>query len=157
MSPIGPFIFPLLTAFALTACDAGKDRPPAPGAPPAAKAVRPTVAPETLARGKQVFRQNCASCHGERAQGAPNWQKPGPDGKYPAPPLDGSAHAWHHPRAGLVQVIEQGTQMIGGNMPAWQGKLSDADIDAVILYFQSLWADEIYTAWRDIDARKADR
>lgn len=119
----------------------------------AAKVARPVPDAQVLARGKQLFKQNCASCHGDRAQGAPNWEKPGTDGKYPAPPLDGSAHAWHHPRVALLKVIKQGTQKIGGNMPAWQGKLSDADIDAVIIYFQSLWSDEIYAAWTQIDAR----
>lgn len=145
-------------AAGLVACDSQPEpaKPPAaktaaPAAPPTA--ARPAVDPRLLARGKQLFGQNCAACHGDRAQGAPNWQKPGPDGKYPAPPLDGSAHAWHHPRVGLIKVIKQGTQKIGGNMPAWQDKLSDADIDAVIVYFQSLWSDEIYAAWKDIDAR----
>lgn len=145
MSLLRWFILP--AALALTACDSGER------ASPQTATARPTIAPQTLARGKQVFNQNCASCHGDRAQGAPDWQKPGPDGKYPAPPLDGSAHAWHHPRAALTKVIKQGTTKIGGNMPAWEGKLSDADIDAVIAYFQSLWPDEIYAAWERIDKR----
>lgn len=157
MSLVRPLILPALAAFALAACDAGQDKSAAPVASTQTKVARPPVAPQTLAHGKQVFQQNCASCHGERAQGAPNWEKPGPDGKYPAPPLDGSAHAWHHPRVALIKVIKQGTQKIGGNMPAWQDKLSDADIDAVILYFQSLWSDEIYAAWKDIDARQGHR
>lgn len=148
----------LLIPLAVAACDSQ----PEPATPPAPKTAtpvtpasvaRPAVDPQVLARGEQLFKQNCASCHGDRAQGAPNWEKPGPDGKYPAPPLDGSAHAWHHPRVALVKVIKQGTQKIGGNMPSWQGKLSDSDIDAVIAYFQSLWPDEIYAAWKDIDAR----
>lgn len=155
-----------LIAMGLAACDSQPEpaKPPAPktttsAAQATAKpaTVRPTVDPQVLARGEAVFRQNCASCHGDRAQGAPNWEKPGPDGKYPAPPLDGSAHAWHHPRIALEKVIKQGTQKIGGNMPPWQGKLSDSDIDAVIAYFQSLWPDEIYAAWKDIDARQGHR
>jgi len=148
----------LFAAAPLAACDSQ----PEPATPPGSTAMsvgrpsaaRPQVAPQLLARGEQLFKQNCASCHGDRAQGAPNWEKPGPDGKYPAPPLDGSAHAWHHPRVALIQVIKQGTQKIGGNMPAWQGKLSDSDIDAVIAYFQSLWPDEIYAAWARIDAEQ---
>lgn len=145
-------------AVALAACEPSP-QPATPSAPKTATAetpsahVRPHVDAQILARGEKVFKQNCASCHGDRAQGAPNWEKPGPDGKYPAPPLDGSAHAWHHPRVALEKVIKQGTQKIGGNMPAWQGKLNDAEIDAVILYFQSLWPDQIYAAWKDIDTR----
>ena len=151
----------LLLACGLAACDSKQEPPATPDTAPAATdppaaskpTARPRVDTQVLARGEQVFRQNCAACHGDRAQGAPNWEKPGPDGKYPAPPLDGSAHAWHHPRVALIKVIKQGTQKIGGNMPAWQGKLSDADIDAVITYFQSLWPDEVYADWTQIDAR----
>ncbi len=109
--------------------------------------------PARIARGSEIYRQHCAACHGERAQGAFRWERPGPDGKYPAPPLDGSAHAWHHPAAQLKQTIQEGTLKLGGSMPAWKGKLADADIEAVILYFQSLWPAEIYQAWTDIDRR----
>ena len=124
---------------------------PAPGG--AATHAPPALDPLRIARGAEVFRQNCASCHGDRAQGAPNWQQPGADGKYPPPPLNGSAHSWHHPFAQLKQTIQQGTLRLGGSMPPWMGKLADADIEAVILYFQSLWPDEIYQAWTDIDRR----
>lgn len=109
--------------------------------------------PQVLAQGERIFQANCAACHGAQAQGAPNWERPGADGKYPPPPLDGSAHAWHHPRSALRQVIKEGTVYLGGNMPAWGDKLSDAEIDAAIAWFQSRWPDEIYAAWREIDAR----
>ena len=109
--------------------------------------------PVRIARGSEIYRQNCAACHGERAQGAFGWERPGADGKYPAPPLDGSAHAWHHPYTQLKQTIQEGTLKLGGSMPAWKGKLTDSDTDAVIAYFQSLWSAEIYQAWADIDRR----
>lgn len=114
---------------------------------------RPAVDPALLARGEALFKRHCAACHGDRAQGAPNWSKKGPDGKYPPPPLDGSAHAWHHPYAALQQTIRDGTLRLGGSMPAWRGKLSEADIEAIIAWFQSLWPDEVYRAWADIDRR----
>lgn len=124
---------------------------PAPGAK--ATNAPPALDPVRIARGAEVFRQNCASCHGERAQGAFNWQKPGPDGKYLPPPLNGSAHSWHHPFAQLKQTIQEGTLRLGGSMPAWKGKLSEADTEAVIVWFQSLWPEQIYAAWLDIDRR----
>lgn len=120
-------------------------------APP--RVERPRVAQETLALGKQVFDANCAACHGDRGQGAPNWQKPGPDGKYPAPPLNGTGHAWHHPMAALQQTIRNGTLRIGGSMPPWKGKLSEEEIQAVIYWFQSKWPDELYAAWKEADDR----
>ena len=109
------------------------------------------VSAAQVQHGAAVYAKNCAVCHGARAEGAKDWHRPGADGKYPPPPLDGSAHAWHHPRAQLKQIIMDGTLPRGG-MPAWRGKLSDADVDTVIVWFQSLWPDDIYRAWRKLDA-----
>jgi len=128
-----------------------EDKPPA--AAEKAPAVKRSVDHTVLARGSDLYLQHCAACHGNRAQGASNWHKPGPDGKYPAPPLDGSAHAWHHPLAALKDTIRNGTQRLGGSMPPWRNKLTEADIEAVIAWFQSTWPDEIYRAWADIDRR----
>lgn len=61
-----------------------EDKPPA--ATEKAPAVKRSVDHTVLARGNDLYLQYCAACHGNRAQGAPNWQKPGPDGKYPPPP-----------------------------------------------------------------------
>jgi len=121
--------------------------------PGSAMGAPPLLEPARVARGAEVFRQSCATCHGDRAQGAINWTKAGPDGKYPPPPLDGSAHAWHHPFAQLKQTIQDGTLKLGGSMPPWKGKLSEADTEAVILWFQSTWPEPIYAAWIDIDQR----
>lgn len=100
-----------------------------------------------LRRGGQLFQKNCAKCHGNNAQGTANWQQPDVDGKYPPPPLNGTAHAWHHSGDVLKDTIKKGTIRIGGNMPPWEGKLSDTEIDDIISWFQSKWSDEIYTAW----------
>ena len=113
----------------------------------------PGASAEQVQRGAAIYAANCASCHGARAEGAKDWHRLGPDGKFPPPPLDGSAHAWHHPRAQLKQIILDGTVTRGGGMPAWRGKLSDADVDAVIAWFQSLWSPEIYRAWRELDEK----
>lgn len=98
-------------------------------------------------RGRKLFAQNCASCHGSQAQGAPQWSTPGADGKYPPPPLNGSAHTWHHPTPVLKRTIREGTIAIGGKMPPWGDKLSDEDMEAIIAWFQSFWPDEIYDTW----------
>ena len=91
---------------------------------------------EQVRRGAAIFQQNCAVCHGTGAEGADNWQYRGPDGKFPPPPLNGTAHAWHHPLAQLFHMIENGTQPTG-NMPAWGDALSDDEIIATIAWFQS--------------------
>ncbi|UCH54120.1 MAG: cytochrome c [Pseudomonadota bacterium] len=145
----------LLTGAAMTACTQ-----PAPSPPPASITASVANAPaspnrghnfSTVTRGAKLFQENCAACHGAQAEGAPNWQKPGADGKYPAPPLNGTAHAWHHPHSVLVRTIKDGTAKLGGSMPAWRDKLGDADIDAIIAWFQSMWPDELYANWKRMD------
>jgi mono/diheme cytochrome c family protein len=37
-------------------------------------------------------------------------------------------------------------------MPAWKGKLSDAQIDAVIEWMQSTWPDPVFAAWHEMQA-----
>jgi len=100
-----------------------------------------------MKRGGQLFQQHCAACHGKQGQGANNWQRRDATGKMPAPPLNGTGHAWHHPSKVLIDVIQNGTQRIGGNMPPWKDKLSEPQIRDIIAWFQSKWSDEIYTAW----------
>ncbi len=102
---------------------------------------------DQVERGAAVFAQNCAECHGANAEATPNWREATPDGKYPPPPLNGTAHAWHHSLDVLRRQINLGGVPLGGVMPAFQDKLSAADIDAAIAYFQSKWSDEIYAIW----------
>lgn len=106
-----------------------------------------------LALGEKVYQAHCAKCHGTQAQGAPNWTRRGADGKYPAPPLNGSGHAWHHSTQVLSDVIRNGSPDGEGNMPAWQGKLSDQEITAVMLWFQSKWPQPLYDAWYEMQQR----
>lgn len=98
--------------------------------------------------GKQVFQQHCASCHGREAQGlVEDWQQRQPDGSLPPPPLNGSAHAWHHPLSMLLQVINQGGAPYGGNMPAFAERLFVAEKRAAIAFFQSFWDQDTYQQW----------
>lgn len=98
-------------------------------------------------RGLKLYQQTCAACHGRQGEGAPNWQKRDVDGKFLPPPLNGTGHTWHHPMAMLVDIINNGTQRLGGNMPPWKDKLSDAQIQDILFWVQSQWPPEIYAAW----------
>lgn len=103
---------------------------------------------EQVQLGQTLFKNNCASCHGEQAQGlAADWKQPLADGSYPPPPLNGSAHAWHHPLSVLKRTIAQGGLPLGGKMPAFAQTLNEQEQLAAIAFFQSLWRDEIYQAW----------
>ncbi len=154
-----PFqIFVLLAAMLmLAACgDApqSEDAKPAASTPSAPARVIATrwYSEAQVRRGADVFQQNCAVCHGADAEGAEDWQFRGPDGKFPPPPLNGTAHAWHHPLAQLFHMIENGTQPTG-NMPAWGDTLNDDEIIAAIAWFQSKWPDEVYQAWFEMEMR----
>ena len=104
----------------------------------------------------RVFQENCASCHGERGEGASDWRKVGTDGKYPAPPLNGTGQAWHHPLKMLFHVVKSGSPGGQGNMLGWGEKLSDDEMIAAIAWIQSKWPDQIYAAWmqREIASRR---
>jgi mono/diheme cytochrome c family protein len=107
---------------------------------------------EQVVQGGPVFAEHCAACHGARAEGAEEWFRRLPDGRWPPPPLNGTAHAWHHPLWQLRQQIREGSDPEHGNMPGFAGVLVDAEIDAAIAWFQSFWPAEIYAAWLVYDA-----
>lgn len=104
--------------------------------------------PAQVAQGADVFAANCAECHGELAQGlVADWRQKLDDDSFPPPPLNGTAHAWHHPRAVLLQVINEGGAELGGKMPGFATVLDENEKLAAIAYIQSLWGDEIYSKW----------
>ena len=101
-----------------------------------------------LELGAQVFADNCSDCHGPRAQGRfDDWKQTLPDGSFPPPPLNGNAHAWHHPLSVLLGVINQGGVAYGGKMPAFQASLNEQEKLAVIAYFQDFWSTQTYDNW----------
>lgn len=101
----------------------------------------------TLARGRQLYAQHCASCHGAELEGQPNWRQRGPDGRLPAPPHDATGHTWHHPDAQLFELTKRGPAGLvpgyASDMPAFGEVLGDDEIRAVLLYIKSTWPAEI--------------
>lgn len=115
---------------------------------------------ETIALGQAVYRDNCAGCHGADRQGQPNWRARKPDGKLPAPPLDGTGHTWHHPDAQLTAVIARGVEAMApagyeSDMKGFADRLSDAEIAAVLAYLKSHWPAEYRTRQQEITAQAA--
>lgn len=101
-----------------------------------------------VARGQRVYVDNCAVCHGDHLQGQPDWRTRRPDSRLPAPPHDESGHTWHHPDQQLFEMTKRGLGPFAppgyqSDMPAFAGKLSDADIWAVLAYIKSMWPPEI--------------
>ena len=102
---------------------------------------------EQVTRGEPLFRQNCAACHGQNAEATPNWKQTDANGNYPPPPLNGTAHTWHHDIDLLRRTIREGGAKLGGLMPGFEGQLNAEEIDSIIAFFQSKWPDEIYQRW----------
>ncbi len=84
---------------------------------------------EQQVRGKSLFDENCAFCHGKAGTGR-NWigsfLEPKPQD------LTDPAYMSRINRAYLRQIIEDG--LPNSSMPAWRSVLDDAQIDAVIDY-----------------------
>ena len=84
---------------------------------------------DVLAVSKTMYQGSCATCHGVDGEGA---VQPG----IPAPPLDGSAHTWHHSDSQVIGLVRDG----GAQMPAVGAGWSDAEVEAVIAYVKTRWA-----------------
>lgn len=101
--------------------------------------------------GAAVYAANCAGCHGQKLEGQPDWHHLNAAGRLPAPPLDGTGHGWRHSNAELLHmvkfsVLDQAGPGYQTDMPAFDGKLSDADISAVLAYIHSRWPSGIQAA-----------
>jgi mono/diheme cytochrome c family protein len=97
--------------------------------------------------GRQVYQQNCASCHGVRGEGQPDWQVQRPDGTYPAPPHNATGHTWHHTDGLLFQIVKYGGASLNipnfkSGMPAFGEQLEDEEIRAVINHLKTFWEAE---------------
>lgn len=103
--------------------------------------------------GRPLFLTHCAVCHGERAEATAAWRKTNANGDYPPPPLNGSAHAWHHPLSVLESSIALGGIPNSGVMPRFAETLGKQEIRAIIAFFQNFWSDDIYARWLEIDGR----
>ncbi len=86
-----------------------------------------------LAAGAKIFSTNCSSCHGATGMGVP--------GAFP--PLANNPTVTGDPNnviaivtGGLHGAINVNGQTYNGQMPAWKGTLSDADIADVITYIR---------------------
>ena len=108
--------------------------------------------------GRAIYAENCASCHGVALEGQANWQQRDAGGYLPAPPHDETGHTWHHPDSYLFLMTKYGIEeMIGksypNNMPAYEDKLTDEEILAVLSYIKSTWSGRIQSHHDQINAR----
>lgn len=84
-----------------------------------------------LAQGKEVYENNCASCHRLNGEGLPN--------TFPA--LRGNAFVLGD-EAALVHLLLTGRQGKMGRMPAWQNRLNDQQVAAVATFIRNNWGNQ---------------
>lgn len=97
--------------------------------------------------GKAAYDAQCASCHGSKLEGQPNWRERLPNGRLPAPPHDATGHTWHHDDEALFNITKNGLAAYAppgyqSDMPAFAGTLNDTEIWAVLGYIKSAWPPE---------------
>ena len=97
-----------------------------------------------VAAGQSVYVARCASCHGAKLEGQPNWRRRLANGRLPAPPHDQTGHTWHHTDADLFGITKHGLKSYApagyeSDMRAFDGTLSDEQIASVIAYIKSTW------------------
>jgi mono/diheme cytochrome c family protein len=105
-----------------------------------------TPTPTVLSRGEQLYNANCLVCHSGATGGFMM--------DYP-PKHNANGHTWHHPDCELKQVILNGgdemtammRQMMNvpdsvARMPAWKDKLSNEEIDAILAFIKTWWAQD---------------
>lgn len=100
-----------------------------------------------VALGGTVYRQHCASCHGARLEGQPDWRTRKPDGRLPAPPHDETGHTWHHGDRQLFEITKFGIAGVApgyqSDMPAFEGMVVDSEVWAVLAFIKRSWPPRI--------------
>ncbi len=117
---------------------------------------------ELVALGQTVYAEQCASCHGARLEGEPDWRTRNADGTLKAPPHDETGHTWHHPDADMFRYTKQGGQAMAPEgfksaMPGYGDTLSDREIWAVLSYIHTFWSPRIRERQRLIDTQSRTR
>jgi cytochrome c oxidase cbb3-type subunit 3 len=85
---------------------------------------------EKIARGAAVFAEQCVACHKESGVG---------DRELGAPNLGDSVWLYGGSKPAIVESISYGR---GGEMPAWEGRLSPATLKLLAVYVHDLGGGE---------------
>lgn len=117
--------------------------PLAGGEPPSV----PALDPNKIDEGAKIYGAHCASCHAAGLAGEADWQTPNPDGSFKAPPHDSSGHTWHHSDRQLVDLVLYGSSLTQSRMPAFEDRLTEAEVESVLEFFKAQWGPE-ERAWQ---------
>ncbi len=119
--------------------------------------VRMSLTPDNLVvvqAGEEVYKAQCASCHGAHLEGQPEWRTRDANGYLPAPPHDATGHTWHHADDLLFEITKYGPAVVINDqsyktlMPRFEGVLTDKEIVAVLSFIKNTWPEE-QRNWQD--------
>ena len=110
-----------------------------------------------ITEGQELYAVNCASCHGANLEGQPDWKRRLENGRMPAPPHDVTGHTWHHSDRALFAITKGGLAAVApgyeSDMPAFDDRLSDSEIVAILSYIKSTWPERERGYQAEITAR----
>lgn len=93
----------------------------------------------SVGNGATVYSTNCSSCHQANGKGQPGVFPPLAGNPVVTGPADKVISIVKNGLSGKISV--NGTTY-NGQMPAWKGNLSNADIAHVITYIRSSWGNK---------------
>jgi mono/diheme cytochrome c family protein len=95
---------------------------------------------EVVAEGGRLYDEVCKSCHGAKGVGErPEDMYASDDYGVVAPPLDDTAHGWHHSDRNLAETILNGSPRNPRMMP-FKEIISEQDAANLVAYLKSLWS-----------------
>ena len=126
-----------LAGLGVVACSGG------PASPPTSQAEELTHSKVVEDTGAELYATTCQPCHGDRN---------GEDATLGAPPHNASGHTWHHPDAQLKETIFNGKTGLG-LMPPFKDKLTEHEVDAILIYIKTWWTEDQRERQADISQR----
>jgi mono/diheme cytochrome c family protein len=91
-----------------------------------------------IERGEALYEANCRSCHGGASGGAL---------RDVPPPHNANGHTWHHQDCLLKDITLNGFDDPSlpadrPKMPAFKGRLTEEEVEAILVYIKTWWTEE---------------
>lgn len=96
--------------------------------------------PEFIAAAKRTYEEYCQACHGKNGVGErPEDMYAQDQYGFVAPPLDNSAHGWHHSDDNLAETILNGSSRNPRMLP-FKEIMPEEQAKSTVAYIKSLWS-----------------
>lgn len=114
---------------------------------------------DQVAHGDRIYQRICSNCHGRELDGQLGWQQPMKDGTRLAPAHNTDGETWRHADKILFEIVKFGGAYLkpdGGTsrMPAFEEKITDDEIWAVIAFIKSSWPTDVQEVQQSAAAAK---